>query len=116
MGKYILIRADANDADYITEKSPITDEQIELIKPVIEQLKIRRDKLNEDLHKNWNKWRHNWSTSEFGRHDNPTKMYVESDLLTKEQVDLFGEFVPYGEYGVHTIDSIEIINEGEKLF
>lgn len=118
MKKYIIVTADTNDADYISEKSEISDEDLELIKPVIEQLKIRRDKLNEDRDKNWNEWRHNWETSEYGRLGDASKMYVETKLLTQEQVDLFGEYVPYGEDGVHTIESIEIIevvNE-TKLF
>lgn len=117
MQKFIVIKADTNDADYIHGKCPITDEEIEAIKPVIEQLKARRDKLNDDRHKNWNKWRHNWENSEYGgRCGTPKEMYVDTGLLTQEQVDLFEEFVPYGESGVHTIESVEIVLEGEKLF
>jgi hypothetical protein len=29
--------------------------------------------------------------------------------------NLFDELRPYGEYGIHTIVSVEIIYEGEKL-
>lgn len=116
MKKYITISADYNDGDYISENIPITDEQIELIKPVIAQLKMRRDKLNEDRDLNWNEWRHNWETCERPRLGDPSKMYVVTGLLTQKQVDLFNKFVPYGEYGVHTIDSIEIVTQGEKLF
>lgn len=92
MKKFIIVRADTNDADYIMGRVEISDKELELIKPVIEQLKVRRDKLNEDLHKNWNQWRHNWETSEYGRLGDPTKMYVETGLLTQEQVDLFNRF------------------------
>ena len=38
MTKYIIIEADTNDGDYITEKSVITDEQIQLILPIIEEI------------------------------------------------------------------------------
>lgn len=118
MKKYIIIKADTNDADYITSKNEITEEQIILIKPVIEQLQIRKNKLEEDRLKNWNEWRHNWETSEYGRLGTPTKMYVETGLLTQDQVDLFEEFTPYGEDGIHTIESVEILEVSEeyKLF
>ena len=118
MKKYIIVKADTNDADYVTKKSEITDEQIEQIKPIIAALQFRRDKLNEDSHKNWNQWLHNWETSEYGRLGDPHKMYVETGILTEEQVQIFDEYVPYGEYGVHTIESIEIlvVAEEEKLF
>ena len=115
MSKYIYIKADTNDGDYISKKSEITDEQIELIKPVIEQLKFRKDKLNEDKMHNWNEWRHNWETSEYSD-STTTDMYVDNGLLTQEQVELFNRFVPFGEYGVHTVESVEILKECEKLF
>lgn len=116
MKKYIIITADTNDGDYITEKSEITDEVIEAIKPIIEQFKIRKKKLEET--KDWNNWRHNWETSEYGRLGDPKKMYVDKGLLTQEQVDIFNEFVPHGENGIHTVESIEIlvVQEEIKLF
>jgi len=113
--KFLFVEADMNDADYISKKTEITDEEIELIKPVIEQLQVRRKKLNEDTHNNWNQWRHNWENGG-GRCGYPREMYVETGLLTQEQIDLFDEFVPYGEDGVHTIETIEIVYQGETLF
>lgn len=87
--KYIIITADTNDGDYVTEKSLITDSQIELIKPIIE-------KINEN-------------GGSYGKGD------VGYDFESKEHYghldnfELFDDFVPYGEYGIHTIESIEII-------
>jgi len=115
MKKCIIITADTNDADYITKKTEITDEQIEQIKPVIAAIQARRDKLNEDRHTNWNKWGHNWETSEYGKLGTPSKMYVDTGILTEEQVQLFNEFVPYGEYGVHTIKTVDILVVSEEI-
>lgn len=114
--KYIIVKADENDGDYITSKSEITDEQIEAIKPVIEQLKVRRKKL--ETTQDWNQWRHNWENGEHTRLGDPNAMYVETGLLTEEQVELFNGFVPHGEYGVHTIKDVEIliVSEEIKLF
>ena len=106
MNKFVIIQADTNDADYITGKSAITDEHIELMKPIIAALKVRRDN---------NKWCHNWETSSYGPWEGePKDMY--KGILTEEQIDFFNHYVPTGEDGIHTIESIEIVYEGEKLF
>lgn len=109
MKKYIIIKADTNDADYIIEKTEILDGDLELIQPVIEQLQLRKAKLNEDRNKNWNEYRHNWETGEMVSKKSPQKLYIETGLLTQAQVDLFSEYIPYAEYGIHTIESIEIL-------
>ena len=97
--KYILIEADTNDADYISNVNPISDEDIEILRPIIEVIKNCKQ-------------RHNWTTSECNN-DSPNKLY--KDLLTVDQIDIFSEYAPYGEYGIHTIESIEIIQKLEKL-
>lgn len=101
MKKYIEIKGDCNDGDLISERSEITDEQIEYILPVIEAIK----NCQED---------HNWPTLEWGD-DSPLSLY--EDILTEEQIDVFGDFVPYGETGIHTIHSITILHvtKEEKL-
>ena len=122
--KFVLIIADTNDADYITSKNSITDEEIEFMKPIIAALNVRRDKANEapkeQLDKwieNHNKYSHNWETSDYGPwQGTPKQMYIDTGILTQEQVDFFNELVPYGEDGIHTVKSIEIVYEGEKLF
>jgi hypothetical protein len=38
MKKYIIVTADTNDADYMTEKSEITDAQIEQIRVIAEAI------------------------------------------------------------------------------
>jgi len=109
MKKYIIVTADENDGDYITNKSEITDTELELIKPVIKQLQLRKAKLNEDRNKNWNEYRHNWETGELINEKSPEKLYVETGLLTQEQVNIFDKYVPDNEFGIHTIDSVEIL-------
>lgn len=107
--KFIVIEADTNDGDYITKISKISDEDIILLKPVIDQLKLK--KLREPLSPNW-------VTSEYSRYENPHDMYVKTGLLTKEQVDIFGGYIPRGEAGVHTIESIRylIVTDDIKVF
>lgn len=98
MKKYIIIKADTNDADYVSSKHEITEEQIQEIMPVVEAIK------------------------KFGRgHNFPSNEYDTKDASTLyghlEGFDLFNDFTPHGEGGIHTIESIEILtiaNE-EKL-
>lgn len=98
--KYIIVKADTNDADYVTEMRVITDDQLQRIQPVIDLLKSRR---KED------RWSNNWGVGELARHGNPNDMYVKTGLLTEEQVNLFDGFVPRGEDGVHTIESVRVV-------
>jgi len=112
MKKYIIITADTNDADYVTQKSLITDETILKLQPIIQCLQDRH-KLYQQTG-NW-EYRHNWETDECDSGHNPELLYVKTGLLTQEQVDYFNEFIPSSEYGIHTIQSIEIINVTEEI-
>ena len=99
--KYIIIEADTNNGDYVTECSLINDNEIELLKPIVEAIK----NIDND----------NWETGECCCEHDPYGLYVETKILTEEQVDWFQQFVPYGEYGIHTIESILIMEFIEKL-
>lgn len=100
----LVITADTNDADYITSTNTVTMAEIEAIMPVIEAIK----QFNANV-KEWND-RHNWPTSEYAD-SSPEELYpdLDEDLLNK-----FGDYVPYGENGVHTIESIEYYPLPEK--
>lgn len=116
MKKYLIVTADQNDADYITEKSSINDKQLKLIEPVIKALQERKKLFEKD--KNWS-LRHNWVSGERSRgNDTPEDLYVKTGLLTKKQIALFNEYIPYGENGIHTIISVEVlvVQEEETLF
>lgn len=105
MKKYIIIEADTNDGDYVTEVSEITDEQIELIKPVIEAIKnAPKDKYG---------WGNNYETGEMIDEADAEKLYGHL-----EGFETFDNFVPYGDSnypGIHTIESIMIVSEIEIL-
>lgn len=136
MKKYILIKADTNDADYITKKTEISDAQIEKIKPIIEAIKNFKpyeaeyeryeyvgNRPNGELKTVTKKWKHhnNFAWGEFTRDDlgelSAEKYYTERADISKHIFNLFESFVPYGEHGVHTINSIEIltVQNEEKL-
>ena len=114
MKKYIIITADTNDADYITSKNEISDDQLEEIKPIIKVLQDRKKLFKES--KNWD-LRHNWECGEIDNGKTPEELYVNNGLLTQNQIDIFQEYLPYADYGLHTIENIEIleISNEEKL-
>lgn len=93
----ILITADTNDGDYVTEENDITQEQIEAIRPIVKAI-----------------WANNgeWENGDVG--DN-SDYYIE--VVGEDLFNLFNDFAPFGEHGIHTIESIEIreVNFIEKL-
>jgi hypothetical protein len=94
----IVITADTNDADYITKISAITPDELERFTPLIAEIA----KVNH----------YNWDTSVYGDdEDKPEIMYSQFAELVEE----FGEFVPHGEHGVHTIKSIVYYEKPTKI-
>jgi hypothetical protein len=96
MNKEILeltIVADTNDADYVTSERVIDQETLDRFMPVIEAI--------QQAHRQYN-----WETSEYAHGPSPESKYdsIDPDLIE----DFNDEFVPYGEYGVHTITSIRV--------
>jgi hypothetical protein len=107
MKKYIIIKADTNDADYVQKKSLITDKQIEEeVLPIVKAIK--------DFNKMHQRGsgEYNWPNSEYR---NETVEETYKDILTEEQIGIFDNYVPRGEYGIHTIESIEILTVVEEL-
>lgn len=106
MKKVITITADTNDGDYVTSNKEITDEELVLIEPVVEAIK-------------------NFKPYEVGRwkhtHNYPTGVVYRGDLgelsaeeyytkiVTPKEFETFDELVPYNEYGIHTIESIKVL-------
>lgn len=100
MKKYVIIKADYNDADYVTEQSLVDDDDIELIKKVAECIKLKNNK---------------WNTFYRREKDYPQNTY--KDVLTEKEVERFNQFVPNGgdyEGGIHTIESIKIITVADE--
>jgi hypothetical protein len=118
MKYYINITADTNDADYISEIGEISNEQLELIQPVIKA--IKNFKSYKGKSKSGSDWDHgnNFPTGDCYRPDlgekSAEEIYVESGIVTQEQFDAFMEFVPSNEYGIHTIESVDLFHVTEE--
>ncbi len=101
MSKFIIIEADINDGDYVTKRTPISDEDIKSIKKIFKKLPKQKDCL--------------------GNLEIRYETFEDSDpceYLTSEEIDKLGNFLPNGDYnytGIHTIVSVEIVEQIEKI-
>lgn len=109
MKKYIVIEADINDGDYVTQKTEVTDEQIIKIKEILAKMPRSQNHKGEEIQEI------KYETRELGNDD---KEHSDYQHITYEEKLFLGEFLPYGDYnycGIHTIENIEIVQELEKL-
>lgn len=107
--KYIIVKADTNDADYVTNKSLIDDENLKIVTDIINKVErqtIRYWDLNSKDWKERKAKRISWETGEM----QSEPLTIQHPELTFEEIDFMEEnYIPYGEYGIHTIESIEIL-------
>ena len=99
MQKYILIVGDYIDGDYDTRISPITDSEIELIRPVVDAIAK-----NDGAYCN----------REFATPDDSAELFYGHLAGFKT----FDDRTPYGDSnypGIHTIDTVQIITIIEEL-
>lgn len=98
MKKYIYVEADYNDGDYTSRMSEITDEEIELIRPVVKAISSNKGSyLTGDCLED--------------RATSPEELYGHL-----EGFDLFEDVIPSAEYGIHTITEVKIIQILEELY
>jgi len=97
----IVIVADTNDGDDVTAINDITKEELEKFLPLIEAIKKFDQKHKRGSGK------YNWPAGEHMRGTCPEETYPDIDPAL---IDYFREYLPYGEHGIHTIESIEYYN------
>lgn len=105
MSRTITVIADTNDADYINSTQELNEEDLPTILKVVAAIKAFDAVTVRGC------GRYNWPDSHY-RKSSPRAVY--EDVLTEEEIELFQEYVPCGEDGVHTIESVtiyEIINK-----
>lgn len=91
----VAIKADTNDADYISKTTKLTEEQFAGKKELIEKVAAAIKNVPG----------HNWNTLEWA--DTTVNEQYE-DVLTEDEIEAFEEFTPHGENGIHTIYDIII--------
>lgn len=115
MKRYIVIKADTNDADYITSKHLITDQQLQKITPVIDAINNFKPYKLPSKNKEWeNKFDHNFPIGECCRTDMGEKT-IQELYGHLDGLEVFENFIPYYEYGIHTIKSIELLEVENEI-
>lgn len=98
--KYVTVKADTNDGDYVEETTNIDQYikyyDLDLVEVVKKTAKIIKE--NPDGH--------NWTSGEM--YDEASMSYYK-ELLTPKEFEFFESLVPSGEYGIHSIESITIL-------
>jgi hypothetical protein len=112
MKYYINIKADTNDGDYISQMCEISEEELKLIRPVVESIKAFKPYKVKGLSHDNNFPCGDCCCKRLGQKE-AEEYYVDGGLVTQEQFDAFMEFVPQGEYGIHTIESVEVFHVTE---
>lgn len=102
MARTIKIQADTNDADYITGINILNEEDLPTILKVIAAIK------DFDSRTRRGSGQYNWYARDSYGRDRPGPREVYEDILTEEEIETFEEYIPYGEDGIHTIESVEI--------
>lgn len=102
MARTIKIQADTNDADYITGINILNEEDLPTILKVIAAIK------DFDSRTRRGSGQYNWFCgNSYGRNRlGPREVY--EDVLTEEEIEIFSEYCPHGEDGIHTIESVEV--------
>lgn len=87
---YLLIEADTNDGDIVTKFETVGDEEFKLFKPIIDAIRKNHGK---------------YETGEMIDKHDAEKLYGHLEYFGQ-----FQNFVPNGDYGIHTIDSIKLVD------
>lgn len=108
MANYILVQVDTNDADYAYAFNPISDTDLEILKPLIEKIKACSGRHNFP-----NRYEYDVDVTAYD-------LYVSEDTREQDEDALnlfFEEYAPITEIGFHTVESIEIydVSHIEKL-
>ncbi|MDD3412586.1 MAG: hypothetical protein PHY47_01165 [Lachnospiraceae bacterium] len=115
----ITIRADTNDADYVMKITRVDKATLERIKPLVEAIKTFEP--YEGEYKSYDgtirmiTHDHNWPDGECLRKDLGEKdIYEIYSKFDKKIIEDFRYLCPVSEYGLHTIESVEITQYVEK--
>jgi hypothetical protein len=100
--RILLVEGDTNDGDFIYQQTDITKFSEKKLNDIRRIFKI----ISECKESN------NWDTGEFGDLT-PEDMY--KDKLSKKDFDMMEDIIPWGEHGIHTITSVEILDMVEKI-
>ena len=111
MGLQIVITVDTNDGDYATKISSISKEKLKQIKPLIVAIAAFKPYKAKGPTSREYKHHHNYPYGECCREDLGERTPEQLYIFSEEIFELFLEYLPYNEYGFHTIERIEVFEK-----
>lgn len=114
--RIVIVVADTNDADYVTQITELKDWKLEVLPTLLKVAEVIKnfEKKYRQHHNH-----HNWEDAD--RHNAINVLDTYKGDITQEDKDIVEEaFFPPGDeqYGIHTIESIKILtisNEEELV-
>jgi hypothetical protein len=102
MSKYVIITGDSNDGDYVTEVTKITDKQLSKLRKIVEKMPSS-------------------ASIPYTTHERGDDHLNDSDYdyLSNSEKEFLDKFLPEGDpncRGIHSIESIRIVEKIEDLF
>jgi hypothetical protein len=94
----IIITVDTNDADYVSETSVVSENELRSIVKILDKVsKFEPYEAGGYLHES------NWPDSEMIRTDMGERTPMEIYGLSEEECEDFTEYLPYTGHGFHSI-------------
>lgn len=107
----VQVKYDTNDGDYVTVETDITtDEELQMIKRVVEA--VKQFKPYRSKGSSWNET-HNWPVNEYSRGKSVEELYVETGLISKEDLEWFE--LELSHHDAHTMESVTLIPTQKKI-
>ena len=93
----VKVTGDTNDGDYITEESILTQEGLDSLRELVKSIREANGNPNWVLF--------DWGIGDCCSSENsPEKIYP---FLSEDDIEFITGLCPYGEYGIHSVESIE---------
>lgn len=99
----LRVTADHNDADYITEIIPVSEDELDKLRPMFKQIAGFKE-YERRGRRHW----HNFPHGDCLRDDLGEKSPRELYGWTEDEFDFLLEYIPSSEYGIHTIESVTV--------
>ena len=130
MKQILIIDGDYNDGDIITERTTLKNNKygkkihamlarvVPIVKGYYDVIMAQRaseeakGELLAERRKYYSGLHHNWPTSEYCKLS-PQEIYKH--ILSSDDIEMFGELVPRGKCGIHTIETIYLITISKEV-
>ena len=98
---YVVIKADTNDADYITSINHVKPDKIKQLIEIVTKVE-KYGSYNNII---------SWETGDYASEE----LWEQHPELTEDECEFLENYIPYSEHGVHTIEDIKLLKVEESI-